>query len=651
VPRIPQGAFLPVLLRSPAARSARRTAGVTLVLVVLISFASSAIAQSGGPLTPADFREARAPYNPKPFQNNLASPSAPIVFLLSERGQMLAAAHSNTRGLLTRWGVSLPKLPAPAQAASIATVNTPPVISQAPEGADCNSPAGARFNLEPKTGSPQIGFRAPQNEESVDFIASGGMDGADLVIEGANDYRGLLDSALSSVAGTWGLSVTGYYVHRAGADCHASFEGGLPHLVYTASGETLFGMGDPVIAVDATRGLIYAEDLRFSNSASALGLFATTASTLNSTASCPNGTHLLDANGNDTTSAACWPTRVLFNPQPAGSVFIDKPHLRVDDRAAGIGAGNVYLTWSRFDLASGASQIQLAVCPANFAAECSAPINISSDDPQTQFSHIAVRPDGVITVTYVNINVIPAGIQNYARQTFDIKYVSCTPNGAPAAPTCSAPSLITTEKTPLAFGGTLAANIFRVQSYPTHDNRLKDGAYEEFVAWSRCKTDPYLFVGTFLYLTCTDSQLVMTWSATDSAGKATGWSYVSAVNNHVGDQIMPWVKTDHSRDIVHVTYLSSEQDPFRHRFNVLDNEIPLLHHAPDPPIFITSTPSEPSDDPILGPGFIGDYIGAAAKGNGATSRAYIGFTSQFYKGLLYGVPVSGQDNLISRIDY
>src|SRR5260370_30630782 len=99
---------------------------------------------------------------------------------------MLGAAHSIPCGVLTRWGVCLQKLPASAQEASIGAVNTPQIISQAPEGADCNSPAGARFNLEPKTGSPQIGFRAPQNEESVDFIPSGGMDGADLVIEGAN---------------------------------------------------------------------------------------------------------------------------------------------------------------------------------------------------------------------------------------------------------------------------------------------------------------------------------------------------------------------------------------------------------------------------------------------------------------------------------
>ncbi|HEX9606147.1 MAG TPA: hypothetical protein VF962_02875, partial [Gemmatimonadaceae bacterium] len=217
--------------------------GKASLILLLMGIASPAVAQFGDPLTPADFRQSRAPYNPRPFQNNLTSPSAPIVFLLSERGQMLAAAHPNTRGLLTRWGVPLPKLPAAAAAPSIVYGNT--ASSLAPDSADCNHPAGARFNLEPQTGSPQIGLRAPQNEESVDYIPRAGRDGADLVIEGANDYRGVLDSVLPSVAGTWGLSVTGYYVHRQGADCHASFEGGLPHLVYAASGETLFGMGDP----------------------------------------------------------------------------------------------------------------------------------------------------------------------------------------------------------------------------------------------------------------------------------------------------------------------------------------------------------------------------------------------------------------------
>src|SRR5437667_6342306 len=205
-----------------------RIPGLLPVLIMLIGLAVSATAQASGPLTPADFRDARAPYNPKPFQNNLASPSASIIFLLSERGRMLATTHPNTRGLLSRWGVWLANLSGATPAATIVPGNVP--TDDSPDrNAACNNPAGAKFNLEPKTGSPQIGFRAPQNEESVDFIPQGGIDGADLVIEGANDYRGILDSALPSVARTWGLSGTGYYVHRQGADCGASFEGGRPH--------------------------------------------------------------------------------------------------------------------------------------------------------------------------------------------------------------------------------------------------------------------------------------------------------------------------------------------------------------------------------------------------------------------------------------
>jgi hypothetical protein len=328
----------------------------------------------------------------------------------------------------------------------------------------------------------------------------------------------------------------------------------------------------------------------------------------------------MDSNGNDTTQSACWPAKLLLNPQPPSSLFIDKPHMRADERAYGVGAGNAYVTWTRFDLVSNTSQIQIAACPTNLAAGCSPPLTISGDDSQTQFSHIAIRADGVVTITYININFIYTGKQLYYRQIFDIKYVSCTPNGAPAAPTCSSPSLVHTVKTPLAFGGALASNTFRVESYPTHDNRLRNGVFEEFVSWSQCKTDPYLFIGTFLYLTCPDSQVVMTWSATDGAGRASSWAPVSPVNNHLGDQILPWVKTDHSREIVHIAYLSSEQDPFRDRFNVLDSWIPLALHVPDASIFVTSVPSEPSDDPILGPGFIGDYIGLAAKGTGTSSR-------------------------------
>ena len=81
------------------------------------------------------------------------------------------------------------------------------------------------------------------------------------------------------------------------------------------------------------------------------------------------------------------------------------------------------------------------------------------------------------------------------------------------------------------------------------------------------------------------------------------------------------------------------------------SQILSTKYRAEPPAFLTSIPAEPADDPFLGSGFVGDYIGVAAKGDGTSSRAYVGFTGQFYKGTMHGVPVSGQDNLIRRVDY
>ena len=150
---------------------------------------------------------------------------------------------------------------------------------------------------------------------------------------------------------------------------------------------------------------------------------------------------------------------MLLNPQPPTTTFIDKPHLRLDERTVGTGAGDVYVTWTNFDLIHGTSVIQITACRQNPASttDCSTPLAISSTDAQTQFSHIAVRRDGIITITYLSILGIPTQFPNLFQKQFDIKYVSCRANGAPAAPSCSPPSLVTSEMLPLPFGGVLAA--------------------------------------------------------------------------------------------------------------------------------------------------------------------------------------------------
>jgi len=345
-----------------------------------------------------------------------------------------------------------------------------------------------------------------------------------------------------------------------------------------------------------------------------------------------------------------------MNAQPALSTFIDKPHLRVDERTSGTGAGDVYLTWTNFDLAHGTSSIQITVCRQNLSgtSDCSTPLAISGADSQTQFSHISVRPDGVITVTYIDLIGVATSNPFITRQQFDIKYVSCKANGAPSAPTCAAPLLVASEMQPLAFGGSLEADYYRVNTYPTHDYRIKDGIYEEFLAWSRCKTDPYTIVGSaypVLFLVCSDADVVLTWSQTDETGSPLGWAPVAPLNDHEKDQVMPWVKTDHSREVVNVAYLSAEKDPFGHRLIMMENQIPAASYSPYRPIAITTVPTEPFEDRVLFGAFIGDYIGMATKKDDDFVRAYFGSTSQFFKGAVNGVPAIDQDNVIIRLDY
>lgn len=598
-------------------------------------------------------------HNPKPFHEDGVSPSQTFAFLLSPQGKRIAARHPNVIGLMKSWGVPLPSQPLAQQ------VLRPRLqVNVAPsETMPCDTSAGALFNLETAAGSPEIGIAVPQNEESVDYIPNGGQSGADLVVQGANDYRGLFDAAVSSnklpPPHAWGFSVTGYYVHRAGNNCSPSFEGGLPHLVYPPTQEILYGGGDPVIATDTTRGRIYAADLRFGGTATGMGLFATTAARLNDPVACPDGTHFTDANGQDTASAVCWPTGVLLNGLPPGRCgfgacrFIDKPHMRADERSTGIGAGDVYVSWTFFDLANNTSFIQLTACPATFSSpqSCSPAFTISGADTQTQFSHLSVRPDGVVTITYVSVNFIPTSQNQAARQTFDIRYLSCVPNGAPNVPSCSQPSPITTEATPLYFGGQLAANIFRASTYPTHDQRKNGNAFEEFVVWSRCKTDPLLLVDTiYSFVICSDADLLMTWATTDSTGRPSAWSPVTPFDIGPHDQLMPWVRTDHSRDVINVAYLSAQADVYGHRLQTINGRIDPGSYKPNLQI-VTPEATDPNADYFLGPAFFGDYIGVAGRGNGVNSRAYTGFTGTIYKGNVQGRALPGQNNLLSAIDY
>src|ERR1700730_6396643 len=203
----------------------RKTVSLVWVIAFVLVGAGSAqnkIPSATSRISAENSGKAINPLNPTPFQNHLASPSGIIQFWLSPDGIKLARSsnHPNVRAMLEHLGVDV-GAPALRSAAPKARAFAPP--EQAPRFfAPCNYITGTKFNLEPISGMPDIGIPTPQNEESVDFIPHGGRGGADLVISGANDFRGAMESNASNAGNgtpnpfSWGLSNTGYYVARDG---------------------------------------------------------------------------------------------------------------------------------------------------------------------------------------------------------------------------------------------------------------------------------------------------------------------------------------------------------------------------------------------------------------------------------------------------
>ncbi|HJY79895.1 MAG TPA: hypothetical protein VKK81_02265, partial [Candidatus Binatia bacterium] len=266
----------------------------------------------------------------------------------------------------------------------------------------------------------------------------------------------------------------------------------------------------------------------------------------------------------------------------------------------------------------------------------------------------AVRPDGGITITYVNVFGSP--------QQFRIKYVRCTPAGAPVTPSCQPAVLVFNETHPLPFGfgvgtdlpirgagfPTLGAEQFPISTYPKHDHRVDANGTETYVMWDRCK------VALIAFGVCPDADVVM------RASKDNGATWAGLVNVVAGDhndQFFPAIKTDRSRNIVNITYYSSQNDlTFQHRVQVFLNHINPGAATPDPindTHVITSLLDDPSSDPFVGGGFFGDYIGVAARGSGidGKSHAYVGFTYNDVGKNCGGVVCPQQDNKLQLLVY
>jgi hypothetical protein len=598
-----------------------------------------------------------------PSQDSLVQPSAVFQFLLSPQGRHLLrmGTHPLSKTLLSWMGEDTTGVPDFAPRLKLPRILPPP--GDPPIAAGCTAATGNRFNLEPATGDPNTGllFPLPQNDESVDFLPNAlgaTATGPDLVVEGADDFRGLNNGL--------GSSLSGYYVHSLAstANCTVTFEGGTPAV--SAFGEDILGFGDPVVSADPSRHQVFYASLGMGPAREDINLYKTTAANLTTTAVCPAGTHgVFDA-------AACWPTSIgidgvgLYTNGP----IADKPHMRVDEglpcaptgctTGQHVGGGDVYVTDTYFfstytPLSNNTSQIHLIACKNDLSA-CSYPETISGQDFRTQNSHISVRPDGSLSITYVDVSQAQSG-----NAAFSIKYVSCTPGGAgaPSAPVCAPPQAILTDTNAIPFGDhPLSGEGFRVSTYPKNDYQVETNSHIwQYVVWDRCKI-PLLFGAT-----CPDSDVYAIAADTGVAGTpiaAPTWSHAFAVANVSGaHEFMPWIRTDASRNIINIVYYTNASDTaYNHRPVVnLKQILPCAGTAPcavSAVSAITTTPDEPQADNLFfqfAPGF-GDYLGLASRGTATgASRAFVGFTANYRLGTTQGISEADEDNYITSATY
>src|SRR5258708_8752709 len=103
----------------------------------------------------------------------------------------------------------------------------------------------------------------------------------------------------------------------------------------------------------------------------------------------------------------CWPMARVLNAQRniGQSTFSATPHLAVDLRPSGVGAGDVYVSWTNFNLSPRIAYIALIACQQTSRARpaCPKPITISGGQPPTHHYPHPPRPDRPLTVTHLRL--------------------------------------------------------------------------------------------------------------------------------------------------------------------------------------------------------------------------------------------------------
>lgn len=456
-------------------------------------------------------------------------------------------------------------------------------------------------------------FGLPENEESV----SGCRLDDDLVIEGTNEYRGLLDSE---------GNFTGWHLSIDGGDSLAK-EGLLP-AVTEGGADTRPSGGDPVYSFSELDCDVYAASLNydpvdpFANT-NGIGIYKSDAATLLSPDCDPTPADLSDED--------CWPTRryAAFSADPTH--FFDKEWFDVGDTGDG---EHVWVTYSDFDLTPTPAN------PAGFTAEifavkcdtdlvsCTAPIPISEDDIDVQFSDVTIGPDQRTYITWAQI----FGELEGTAQTFVIKMRVAEPGSTSFGPE----RIVFEEELAIPFGGFLHANDFRVATYPVHAIRDLGGPFPRvYVIWDACEFRP-------LDTVCEEPIIWLSYS--DDLGES--WSDRVAISNG-GDNYFPTIAVDPEGDRLVAAWFTNRFDADFHN----RNDVELVRLNTNGTVVFSRRLTKPSNeteaDPLLGGFFIGDYIEVFAH----DKTAWVGYNANYRdEQLLFeGLPIPQQDNYLARV--
>jgi hypothetical protein len=517
---------------------------------------------------------------------------------------------------------------------SVAVIGFITILSQ--EAAGGCTPNGNKFDLAPLLNA--VG----QYDESVAVLPGGGLNGADLVIGTALDTRALLP-----VGFVGDVMADAMYVQRDASDCGADLEGELPYISSAVLGDFEI-FGHPIVVADPAHNAFFLADLRYNGAGMAVGLLKTTPAILLNTANCPNGTV---AN-----TVPCFvEAGQIANYETFETITnLFDPSIAVDQRTTGTGAGDVYVVSAQTNLAGKdqPSSLTLSAC-ANSMEVCGSQITISGADQRAGAPWVYVQPNGVITVSFVNAQEVSPS------SPLEIRFVDCTPRGAPESPTCGTPIAVLTENQPAGIPGEIQLTPQNINpivlesqdpTLPKHVDRLEsDGTtVTTFLVYDRC--DVALDAVGDAYPLCPKTDVVVTCS-TDGGDT---WSPIQKVSAAEGQQLFGNIALDASTGTVNITYYSTENDPLKTRMQVFLAQILPGQTTAGTPQQITSSLY---DGPLGGfnntESLPGNYLGIAAGGTGVAGQSvvYIHFTGSAANGDYGGVPFPVINNVLTRFQY